>query len=158
MEPFSAIVTALALGATTVFKTTTEQIVKDAYNALKDRIRTRYSAVSSDLDQLEQAPDSKSRRAVIVEGLESAGAQGDPEFPQLAAQAQSLMVLIQNHVPQAAAAIGVDLKEVEAVNLRLADIVATGTGVRVEKGKLSGDIDIKGVRAGFGKGDPSPTS
>jgi hypothetical protein len=95
---------------------------------------------------------------VIVEGLESAGAQHDPEFPQLAAQAQSLMVLIQSHAPQAAAAIGVDLKEVEAVNLRLVDIVATGTGVKVEKGKLSGDIEITAVRAGIGKDDRAPIS
>ncbi len=51
-----------------------------------------------------------------------------------------------------AAAIGVDLKDVEAANLRLADIAALGTGVRIEKGKVSGDIDIKGVRAGVPPG------
>jgi hypothetical protein len=158
MDPLSALVTALALGATVVFKTTTEQIVKDAYATLKDRIQARYGVVSSDLDQLEQAPDSKSRRAVIVEGLEGAGAQHDPAFAQLAAQAQALMVLIQSHAPQAAAAFGVDLKEVEAANLRLADIAAAGTGVKVEKGRFSGDIDIKGVRAGVGPDDRAPTS
>jgi hypothetical protein len=158
MDPLSALVTALALGATVIFKTTTEQIVKDAYATLKNRIRTRYGAVSSDLDQLEQAPDSKSRRAVIEEGLGRAGAQQDPEFPQLAAQAQALMVLIQSHAPRAAAAIGVDLKEVEAANLRLADIAAAGTGVKIEKGRFSGDIDIKGVRAGVGTDDRAPTA
>ena len=40
------------------------------------------------------------------------------------------------------------LKDVEAANLRLADIAASGTGVKVEKGRFSGDIDIRGVRAG----------
>jgi hypothetical protein len=33
-------------------------------------------------------------------------------------------------------------------NLRLADVAAFGTGVRVEKGTFTGDIDIRGVRAG----------
>jgi hypothetical protein len=51
--------------------------------------------------------------------------------------------------------IGVDLRDVEAVNLRLADVAAAGTGVRVEKGKFSGDIDIKGVRAGVPPGGPA---
>jgi hypothetical protein len=75
--------------------------------------------------------------------------------PQLAAQARALVELVQNQAPQAAAAIGVDLREVEAMTLRLEDIVAAGTGVQVNKGKFSGDIDIRGVRAGQQGGETS---
>jgi hypothetical protein len=155
MDPVSAIVTALALGATAALNATVGQVVKDAYDALKDRIRSRYVKVSPDLDQLEQTPDSKSRRDVIKEGLAREGIQHDPELPQLAAQAQALVELIQSRAPEAAAAIGVNLEVVNAVNLRLAEIAATGTGVQVKKGEFSGDIDIRNVRAGFGNVDPT---
>jgi hypothetical protein len=62
--------------------------------------------------------------------------------------------MIQQHAPGAAGAIGVDLKDVSAANLRLADIAAAGTGVKVEHGTFTGDIDIRGVRAGVTPGDP----
>jgi hypothetical protein len=153
MDPVSAIVTALALGATAALNATVGQVVKDAYDSLKDRIRSRYAKVIPDLDQLEQTPDSETRRAVIEEGLVRDGAQQDPELPQLAAQAQALVELIQSRAPEVAAAIGVNLEDVKAVNLRLAEIAATGTGVQVKKGKFSGDIDMKGVRAGFRESD-----
>jgi hypothetical protein len=38
-------------------------LVKDAYTALKDLIKNRYQKVS--IEQLEQAPESKRRRAVV---------------------------------------------------------------------------------------------
>ena len=82
---------------------------------------------------------------MVEEDLAAAGAAQDAE---LLAAAQMLIELIRQHAPDAAAAIGVDLKDIEAVNLRLADIVASGTGVKLEKARLSGDVTISGVRAG----------
>jgi hypothetical protein len=73
---------------------------------------------------------------------------------ELAAAARKLIALIEQHAPGAAAAIGVDLKDVSAANLRLADIAAAGTGVKVERGTFTGDIDIRGVRAGVPPRDP----
>ncbi len=66
----------------------------------------------------------------------------------MVAKARALVEIVQRHAPAAAAAIGVDLKDVAAANLRLADIAASGTGVKVERGTFTGDIDIRGVRAG----------
>jgi hypothetical protein len=149
MEPISAIVLSIALGAGSIAgKEVVSAVAKDAYGALKNLIKGRYPKVS--LDQLEEAPGSKSRRAVVEEDLTAAGAGTDTE---LLALAHKLTELIQQQVPDAAAAIGVDLKEVEAANLRLADIAASGTGVKLEKGKFSGDIEIRGVRAGAPAGD-----
>ncbi len=151
MEPISAIAISLALGAGAAAGTeVVKAVVKDAYDKLKALIRSRYPKVS--LDQLEQAPESKSRRAVVEEDLTNAGAEKDPE---LAAAARKLTELIQQQAPGVAAAIGVDLKDVEAANLRLRDIAASGTGVKVEKGKFSGDIDISGVRAGVPPSGPA---
>jgi hypothetical protein len=144
MEPISAVALSLALGAGSIAgKEVVSGLIKDTYTALKNLVKNRYPKVS--IEQLEQAPESKSRRAVIEEDLTAAGAAQDAELLVLA---HKVTELIRQQTPNIAAAIGVDLKEVEAANLRLADVAASGTGVKLEKGKFSGDIDIRGVRAG----------
>jgi hypothetical protein len=144
MEPISAVALSLALGAGTIAgKEVVSGLVKDAYTALKNLIQSRYPTAS--IEQLERAPDSESRRAVIEEDLIAARAGEDSELLDLAHQ---LTELIRQQMPNAAAAIGIDFKQVEAANLRLADVVASGTGVKLEQGKFSGDIEIRGVRAG----------
>ena len=85
MESISAVAIGLALGAGAIAgKEVVSALVKDAYAQLKGLIRARYPKVS--LDQLEQAPESKSRRAVVEEDLTHAGAGQDAEL--LAAQVQ----------------------------------------------------------------------
>jgi hypothetical protein len=86
----------------------------------------------------------------VEEDLASVGASDDTE---LAAAAQRLMELIQQQAPALASAIGVDLKDVSAANLRLADVTASGTGVKGHGLTLTGDIDIRGVRAGVAPRD-----
>ena len=150
MEPISAISLSLALGAGAVAgKEIVSALVKDAYAGLKARIASRYPEVS--VEQLEAAPQSKARRAVIEEDLTAAGAETDLD---LVAAARELIELVKRDAPAVATAIGVDLKDVEAANLRLANIAASGTGVKLEKGKFGGDIDIRDVRAGVAAGDP----
>ena len=144
LDPVSAIALSLALGAgTTAGKAVVTEIVKDAYAALKRLIKDRYPTVS--VEQLEAAPESKMRRGVIEEDLTKLGADKDPE---LLAAAQRLSDAVQRQAPALAASIGIDLKDLEAANVRLRDITASGTGVRMEGAKLSGDLDIEGVRAG----------
>src|SRR5947208_2380298 len=66
MEPISAIALSLALGAAGIAgKEVVSAMVKDAYGAVKELIKKRYPRVS--VDQLEQAPESKNRRAVVEE-------------------------------------------------------------------------------------------
>jgi len=101
MEPISAIALSVALGAGAVAgKEAVSAVVKDAYATLKTLIKDRYPKVS--VDQLEQAPESKSRRAAVEEDLASVGASDDTE---LAAAAQRLMELIQQQAPALASAI-----------------------------------------------------
>ena len=143
MEPVSAIVTALALGAAAAAKDIGGQAVTDAYAGLKALIARRYPQVS--VEQLERAPDSKNRRAVVEEDLAAAKGAEDTELASMAAK---LTELIRQQAPTAASAIGVDLIDIEAASLSLADIAAAGTGVRVEKARFTGAIEISGVRAG----------
>jgi hypothetical protein len=145
VEPITAIVISLALGASAVAGTSAvDAVVKDAYGKLKQLIRGRYPDVPVDL--LEKSPQSKSRRGVVEEELAKLGAVDDLD---LVAAAQDLTRLIQQRVPAVATAIGVDIKDVEAANIRLAGIKAADTGVRIERAKLSGDIDIRDVHSGL---------
>ena len=153
MEPISAVALSLALGAGAIAgKAVVSELIRDAYASLKNLIKSRYPKVS--VDQLQEVPESKSRRAVVEEDLTASGAAKDTE---LAALAHTLIKLIEQQAPAAAAAIGVDLKDVSAANLRLADIAASGTGVKVEHGTFTGDIDIHGVRAGVPPNEPKET-
>jgi hypothetical protein len=143
MDPLTSLVTALTAGAATALQSTVEQGVKDGYTALKGLIQRKYAQV--DVNQLEANPSSKSRRGVVEEDLKAAGADKDAEVLQ---QAQVLLEAIQRHAPQAAAAIGVDLKDIEGASLAIRRVIATGAGVKVEGAKLSGDITIEDVQAG----------
>jgi hypothetical protein len=143
MDPLTSIVTALVAGAVAGLKPTAEQVIKDAYAGLKALITRKYTTVS--LDLLEQNPSSENRKAVVKEDLEKAAAAEDPE---VLGKAKDLLEAIKSYAPATADAIGVDLQDIEAASLIIADIIATGTGVKAEKVKTSGDISITGVRAG----------
>jgi hypothetical protein len=154
MEPISAIGLSLALGAAAAAgKAVVNELVKDAYATLKDLIKSRYPAVS--VEQLEQAPQSTNRRAVVEEDLANSGAGKDGELVEAASR---LIELVRTQEPGMAAAIGLDLKDVEAANLRLRDIAASGTGatgVKARGVRVSGDIEIINVRAGVKRDDPA---
>src|SRR5262249_45942779 len=143
MDPLTSIVAALAAGAAAALQSTVEQAIKDGYAALKGLIQRKYAQVS--LDQLEANPGSKSRRGVVEEDLKAAGADTDAEVLK---HAQALLEAIQRQGPKAAAAIGVDLKDIEGASLAIRRVTAAGAGVKVEGAKLSGDITIEDVQAG----------
>jgi hypothetical protein len=95
MEPIGAIALSLALGAGSIAgKEVVSAVVKDAYAALRSLIKNRYPKVS--IEQLEQAPESKNRRAVVEEDLTTSGAGQDAE---LVAAARKLTELIQQQAP-----------------------------------------------------------
>jgi flagellar capping protein FliD len=152
MDPLTSLVTALAAGAAAALQSTVEQVIKDGYTALKGLIQRKYTQVN--VDQLEANPTSKSRRGVVEEDLKAAGADADAEVLQ---HAQMLLEAIQRQPPETAAAIGVDLKEIEGASLAIRRVIATGTGVKVEQGKFRGDITIEDVHAGRpGGARPNP--
>jgi hypothetical protein len=154
MEPIGAIAMSMALGAGAIAgKEVVSSLVKDSYAAVKALLKSRYPNVS--VDHLEQAPESKARRASVEEDLTATDAGHDAE---VVAAARKLIEAIQQHAPEAAAAIGVDLRDVSAANLRLTNIAAPGTGVQVHRGTFTGDIDIRDVRAGVPPPDPAKSA
>jgi hypothetical protein len=150
MDPLTSIVMALAAGAAAALKPVAEQVIKDGYAGLRALITRKYAQVQ--VDQLEANPSSKNRRGVVEEELAATGADQDAEVLQ---QAQALLEAIQRQAPETAAAIGVDLQDIEGAALAIRRVTATGTGVKAERAKLSGDITIEDVQAG-GRGGPPP--
>jgi hypothetical protein len=151
MDALTSLVTALAAGAAAALKPTVEQAVKDSYTALKGLIQRKYGQVS--LDQLEANPSSKSRRGVVEEDIAAAGTDKDAEVLQ---RGQAPLEAIKNHTPEAAAAMGVDLKDIEGASLAIRRVTPTGAGVKVERAKLSGDITVEDVQAGDRGAPPKP--
>jgi hypothetical protein len=63
MDPITVIVTALALGAAGALKDVSSQAIKDANGGLIALIQRKYAQVpAATLTQLEEKPESKSRR------------------------------------------------------------------------------------------------
>lgn len=138
----SAIVAALSLGAAAFLKGALNDAGKDAYQALKNAVLRTVSR--SNVEKFEQNPDSENRQGVIAEELEAAGKMEDSELARLA---QALLAVLKD-AGGTAGATGVSLEEVEAVNVRLQRITASGTGVSIKKSKLTGDIEASDVSAG----------
>lgn len=149
MDPVTIIATALALGATAGIKSVAEQAVRDCYEGLKSLIKARYSSVAIDL--LEQKPESVKRRKVVEEDLADAGADQDEE---VLLKAKALLDALASSTSNDVLVSGVELKDIKAASLTLADIIATGTGVKIKGGEFQDDVVIKKVRAGVRGDDP----
>lgn len=145
MEPITIIVTAIALGASAGLKPVAEQAVKDAYAGLKSVIQSKYSQTRMGVELIEKDPTSETYKSAATEIIEGTKADKDEE---VLIKAQTVLDTVQNQAPEIAAAIGVDLNDIKGASLKIQDIIATGTGVKVNKAEISGDIEIKGVRAG----------
>jgi hypothetical protein len=101
MDPVSTITLSIAVGAAAIAgKELVSAAVKDAYQGLKNQIRSRYPKVS--LDRLEQAPGSKEEQDAVEKGLAASKAGQDTE---LMVAARALITLAQRHAPSAAASL-----------------------------------------------------
>jgi hypothetical protein len=151
MDPVAMIVTALATGAASALKPAAEKAVKDAYDGIKALIQRKYGRVS--VDMLENDPSSQSRQNIVQEDLKKADAGNDKEVLH---QAEILLNAIKRYDPEAAQVIGVNLADFKSASVDLEDIASAGTGVKIARADISGDIKIKGVRAGRTESPQSP--
>lgn len=145
MDVISIMATAIALGAEAGLEDPTARVVKDGYTALKQLILQRLPTVFPSVEQLEQAPKSMARRAVVEEELNHAGAANDTEF---LAQVKAFLELVEQQTPGVATVIGVSLNDIRSASLSIRDVVSSGSGVTVDKAEIGGDISIEDIRAG----------
>jgi len=127
-----------------------ETAVKDAYESFKGLLRRKFSHVS--VDVLEADLTSKMRQGV-KEKIEKTGAASDGELLE---SASGLLEVIRVHAPETASVIGVNLEDISGAALRISGITSAGAGVAVKHAQMTGDIEIKDVRAGAGGRDPNP--
>lgn len=157
-DPISIVVAALVAGASAGLKDTVAGAIRDAYGGLKGPLLKRFPGL--DVSAVEQMPASESKRESLKEDLSAMGGVSSTDSELLDA-AERLVQAVKSNAPEAAAAVGVDLKEVEAEALRIRSVRSSGTGVRVEQGVFHGDIEIGDVQAGQhgegikGRADPS---
>jgi hypothetical protein len=131
MDPISVtLAAAIAAGAAAALKETAGAVIKDAYSAIKAFISKKYNHV--DTAQIEHEPGSKNRQAVLSEELAKAGAEQDNELRALAAQ---LVNKLEEHAPDIAGPIGVDLKQLKARLIEIGE-VSDGTGVRANTAEV----------------------
>lgn len=153
MDPISAIVAAIAAGASAALKDTAAEAVKDAYSGLKALIARRFSTV--DVDQLEREPSSELRQAVMADELTKSDADADAQAEVLEA-AKALLSALETEAPEAAAAVGVSLEQIKAANISIKEVIATGGGVFIRDAEATGDINIEKIRAGTGGQSENP--
>jgi hypothetical protein len=160
MDPISMIVAALVAGAAAALKPTAEAAIKDVYAGIKTLIQDKYKGINVDLIEsgIKSGSLSKSRQAVVKEDIEKTGAGNDEEILR---QAKKLLDAVQNHESSltAAAAVGIDLKDIQGASLTLERILAEGksaTGVKAEGMNITGDIRISDVQARSRADHPKP--
>lgn len=151
MDTNTIIVTALATGAANALRDTAEQTVKDAYAGITGLLRRKYKHV--DVAVLESDPASTSLQAAVKAelGLTEAGAD-----EELLLQAKAVLDAVWANAPESARAVGVSLEDIKGAALKIEDIVATGAGVQIKGAQMSGNIEIRGVRAGHEENGLNP--
>jgi hypothetical protein len=117
---------------------------------LKALIQRQYAQV--DVTPLENRPDSPAKRASVAEDLVNAGAAGDQE---LLARAKALIDTVERHDRETGTAIGVDLAEIKAAYLKVQNVTAEGTGVKVRQAEFTEGIDVSEVQAGQREHSPN---
>src|SRR5687768_15947718 len=76
----------ISLAITTALANLSQEVIKDAYSALKAALQSKFgvdSEIVEAVEKLEEKPDSKARQAVLQEEVSSAKADQDPELLQI---------------------------------------------------------------------------
>jgi hypothetical protein len=144
MEILAAVVAVLSAGAAAAGKEAGGQLVKTAYEKLKGYIgdRTKRKAAVA---ALEEAPESASLQAAVVEALKAADAAHDAELARLSAELTQALTSLD---ASQAAAIGVDIGRLKAHNATFSGITASGTGVSIKELEAGGDVRFENINAG----------
>ena len=143
MDPITTILAALVAGAAEAVKPLVGDVLRDAYHGLKAIIQSRYAKVS--LGQLEEAPDSQARRAVVAEDLVKAGADKDTELLQ---HAKAVLDAVAAQQQTGSDVVGLDIGKIKAGSMTLEDIVSAGAAARIKEAEVAGAFVAKGLRAG----------
>ncbi|MCI5158289.1 MAG: hypothetical protein D3906_07560 [Candidatus Electrothrix sp. AUS1_2] len=149
MEPvITTIAAAVALGAAAGLKETASKAVTDAYAGLKKLIQDRYKKnedVIDAVDYLIKKPEDAPRRQMLEQVLKDAGADKDRELAQ---GAEQLLAAVEEHNPEAAVGIGMDIGTLKAARLDVTNVLAAaggGTGVKIGEAEIEGTATFSNI-------------
>jgi hypothetical protein len=144
MDPISAVVAAVALGASDGVREASKKLVSDAYRALRSLIGRRYSSVTAEVEGLEGEPEEELRRALLTKKLSQAGAGDDQELADLA---QSVLAAVNDQAPDLPPSVGIVLRRTHVGgDIEVDDVTVTGgSGVFTEDVQAAGSLRINGV-------------
>lgn len=144
------IVDVLAAGAKAAVTGLAATAVKEGYTALKAGIVARLNRKAT-VEALEEDPASGPLKAAVAEALARSGAAEDSQVQELAQRLARALA----EVPAAdARAMGLDIEDLQAANVKLSDIAAQGTAVHIRRTHVTGDFEVAGIRAGLQGTDP----
>ncbi|GFZ94671.1 hypothetical protein [Okeania sp. KiyG1] len=157
MEPVNIgliVINALASGATLVASSVAREEIVVKYRSLKEFIGEKFGLIKP-VDQLERRP-SEDRQKLLAEDLEDAiqDLSGTPQeienvIHELLEKTKALTELLEK-VPKAEFdAVGIDIKSLKAVNVKIQKVISEGeaTGVRMkgEDWELKGDMTVEDI-------------
>ncbi len=135
-----------AMAAGVVVETGVGEAVKDAYNALKSKIRAWAGAdvEALEVEASEKRPTYDLRQAIVAEAI-------NRQSPSDLSEVQTLALALNEALREAAKsrAIGIDIGVLEAARVHLQEInVAEGVGFRANKVKTPGDFTVGKIDVG----------
>src|SRR6185437_9113760 len=111
---------------------------KDAYEALKERIKRRSQ---SEIESLEKAPQSAARQASLARMID---AQLPDEKALICTLVERLVLALQAERP-----VGLDIAQLDALNVKLGAVTVTcGTGVRIADARVMGTFETGDITVG----------
>lgn len=126
MDPVSIVAGAVAVGAATGAGDVAQRGIIDLYEGIKARIADAFGSASADVAAVEADPEEPLRRQLLAKTLKKAGAGEDAE---LLAAAKELLRQVAELAPEAATAVGIELRRIEVGgDIEVTDIALQGTG------------------------------
>lgn len=130
---------ALSLGGEAIVKGAVGEAVKDAYKALKTKVSVW---AAGDVAELEETPDSNTRKAVIAETVDRLSREDQESLRDLA---QALAGKLKEQAP----AIGLDVGRLDTLEVQLGNITVTqGIGARIEEARVAGTFRTGDISVG----------
>ena len=141
---FGALVaSALSMAGKAMLNGVVGEATKDAYKALKERT-SRW--INNDLSELERAPHSAGRQAVIAETINRLSLE-DQEMLRVPTQ------MLFSELKEAAPAVGLDIDRLHALEVQLGNItVARGIGTRIGEVDSAGTFKVGDIAVGVSSG------
>jgi uncharacterized membrane protein YhfC len=130
----------LSMVAEAALKGTVEEIVKNGYRALKERVSNWVSP--HDIEALEKTPTSLARQTVIAEVV---NAQSPENKESVRVLAETLIKQLKSVIPS----MGLDIGRLNALEVQLGNITVTeGIGARIGEAQIQGTFKAGDISVG----------